>query len=172
MRFGSLRKLETEMSRTRSSRDLAKQAEAFDLDLFKMPQSSIAEKLRVSVKTVQRWVKAERARRQTLATGSIREEVLLQVDRVVTAAWTDYNAQEVGTHARGKALNAVITALKFRAELHGLAPRQAQTASDQTSINLEQEKGRAIAEFVESIPAPLQTGLKAWMKENEEKLAA
>ncbi len=108
------------MTRTKWGTDLAKQAESFDLALFKMMSSRIAERFGVSEKTVQRWVKAERARRHALATPSVREEVLLQVDQALTAAWMNYEAQKVGTPARGKALKVVITVLKLRAEFRGL----------------------------------------------------
>ena len=97
-----------------------KQVQAFDLALEKHPYPRIAQMLRVSERSVKRWIQAERVRREALVTPSVREEVFLQADQALAAAWTNYHGQKEGTPARSQALSVVLEALKFRATLHGL----------------------------------------------------
>ena len=108
------------MVRTKGSPDPLKRVRAFELSLFKVPYAVIAKELEVSERTVKRWVQSERAQRKNLAPESVREEIFLQTDQLLSEAWMNYRSIDPKNSAKGRMLRIVLAVLKFRAGLHGV----------------------------------------------------
>ncbi len=133
------------MVRTKGSPDPLKRVRAFELSLFKFPYAAIARDLEVSERTIKRWIQSEKAQRENYASESVREEIFLQTDQLLSEAWRNYRSMDPKSPARGRALRDVLAVLKFRAALHGVGI-QSEVNNKIEELNNEAESVRRIAQ--------------------------